>query len=170
VYSLLKKYKYFIGKLCTSIFTGVAPYAFIEYVDEIYTAVVPTRMLKGTSLLIDGIAQITEGKAIYEVKILSLGKKDVLLLFVDLITTAGTHKECKQDQEKYDEDDEDSQSNSGSEEDSENFVDKYSQIEMDAGKDRQDNTCSDQIKDKCKDSRDGKENVEPRQNKRKQVC
>ncbi|XP_065895052.1 protein starmaker-like isoform X7 [Dysidea avara] len=149
---------------------SVAPYAFIEYVDEIYTAVVPTRMLKGTSLFIDGIAQITEGKAIYEVKILSLGKKGVFLLFVYFSTTAGTQKECKQDQEKYDEDDEDSQSNNGSEEDRENFMDDYSQIEMDGSKDTQDNTCSDQIEDKCKDSRDGKENVEPRQNKRKQKC
>ncbi|XP_065916674.1 protein starmaker-like isoform X2 [Dysidea avara] len=143
-----------VAKRSTKAKKSVAPYAFIEYVDEIYTAVVPTRMLKGTSLFIDGIAQITEGKAIYEVKILSLG----------------TQKECKQDQEKYDEDDEDSQSNNGSEEDRENFMDDYSQIEMDGSKDTQDNTCSDQIEDKCKDSRDGKENVEPRQNKRKQKC
>ncbi|XP_065911398.1 uncharacterized protein [Dysidea avara] len=159
-----------VAKRSTKAKKSVAPYAFIEYVDEIYTAVVPTRMLKGTSLFIDGIAQITEGKAIYEVKILSLGKKGVFLLFVYFSTTAGTQKECKQDQEKYDEDDEDSQSNNGSEEDRENFMDDYSQIEMDGSKDTQDNTCSDQIEDKCKDSRDGKENVEPRQNKRKQKC
>jgi len=53
------------------VLTGVASYAFIVYVDEIYTAV-PTRMLKGASLSINDVVEIQEKKDIYEVKILSL--------------------------------------------------------------------------------------------------
>jgi len=64
------------------VLTGVAPYAFIEYVDEIYTAVVPTRMLKGASLSINDVVKIKERKDTYEVKILSLGKKDALQWYV----------------------------------------------------------------------------------------
>lgn len=159
----------FIGNLFTWIFTGGAPYAFIEYIDEIYTGVVPTRMLKGAPLSINEISQIREGRAIYEVKILSLGKKDVLPWYIYWITTAGTLKECKQDQEKYDEDDEDHGSNCG-EEDRENLLDKCSKVDDQMDEDG----CQAGEKDagiKVKDAHDdGKENVKPRQNKRKQVC
>lgn len=49
-------------------------YAFIEYINEPYTAVVPLRLLRGPSLKENEIVEVQEGKTKYYVKILLLGK------------------------------------------------------------------------------------------------
>ena len=84
---------------------NIAPsYAFIEYVDEPYTAVVAHRLLRGTSLKEGDKATIQEGKASYSVSILLLGKNlfcsDCLFT---LATHAGTREKCEIEQVKYEE-------------------------------------------------------------------
>lgn len=49
-------------------------YALIEYINEPYTAVVPLRLLRGSSLKAGEIAEVQEGKTNYSVKLLLLGK------------------------------------------------------------------------------------------------
>ena len=57
------------------IFIEKAPsYAFIEYINEPYTAVVPLRLFRGPSLKESEIVEVQEGKTNYSVKILLLGK------------------------------------------------------------------------------------------------
>jgi len=57
------------------IFIEKAPsYVFIEYINELYTAVVPLRLLRGPSLKENEIVEVQEGKTNYSVKILLLGK------------------------------------------------------------------------------------------------
>lgn len=88
----------------------------MEYVNEPYTAIVPTRLLIGPSFEVGDTAQVKEGRAkLYEVKILSLGKQLCLYYCYKIMALSGTHEECKSEEIKYELELEDSE-----EEDKEN--------------------------------------------------
>ena len=86
-------------------FAEKAPsHAFIEYIDEPYTAVVVHRLLRCTSLKEGDETTIQEGKTSYSVSVLLLGKYSFCSYFLFTSTThTGTREQCEIEQVKYEE-------------------------------------------------------------------